>query len=69
MEQWKNAVACQIQQCITWQQLEHLWNAIIHDQIKHKLQYEHTVLAFIRKIWNRQVQAVAVNFQKPITAQ
>jgi hypothetical protein len=25
MEQWKNAVACQLQKCSTQQQLQHLW--------------------------------------------
>lgn len=54
MEQWKNAVACQIQQCLNLQQLEHLWNAILYDQTKHNSQYKKAVLPFLEKIWNSQ---------------
>jgi hypothetical protein len=50
MEQWKNAIACQIQKCSTWQQLEHLWNAILHDHTKHNSQYDNSVFAFLEKI-------------------
>jgi hypothetical protein len=50
VEQWKNAVACQIQKCLTWEQLEHLWNAIAFDQTKHKNQYDAAVLPFLEKI-------------------
>jgi len=51
MEQWKNAVAYQLQQCTTQEQLQHLWNAIEHDRIKHKTQYANSVLPFLNKIW------------------
>ena len=50
VEQWKNAVACQIQKCLTWEQLEHLSNAIAFDKTKHKNQYDASVLSFLEKI-------------------
>lgn len=50
LEQWKNAVACQLQKCSTWEQLEHLWNAIIFDHTKHKNQYIASVVPFLEKI-------------------
>ncbi len=28
LRQWLNAIACQIQNCLTWQQLRQLWLAI-----------------------------------------
>ena len=65
MEQWKNAVACQIQKCSTWQHLEHLWNAIVHDHIKHNCQYDNSVFPFVEKIWT--IQAVqTVIFSCPL---
>jgi hypothetical protein len=51
MEQWKNAIACQLQKCSTQQQLQHLWNAIERDHIKHNKQYRNSVLPFLKKIW------------------
>ena len=53
MEQWKNAVACQLQKCSTQQQLQHLWNAIEHDNTKHNSQYADSVLPFLKKIWTK----------------
>ncbi len=53
MEQWKNAVACQLQKCSTQQQLQHLWNAIEHDHTKHNSQYADSVLPFLKKIWTK----------------
>ena len=50
MEQWKNAIACQLQQCSTKQQLQHLWNAIERDHRKHNQQYANSVLPFLKKI-------------------
>jgi len=50
LEQWKNAVACQLQKCTTGEQLEHLWNAIIFDHTKHNKQYGDCVLPFLEKI-------------------
>lgn len=48
--QWKNAVACQIQKCSTWQELQHLWNALLYDQAKHNKQYDESVIPFLEKI-------------------
>jgi len=53
MEQWKNAIACQLQQCTTWEQLEHLWNAITVDHTKYHKQYDNSVLPFLEKIWDK----------------
>jgi hypothetical protein len=50
MNQWKNAVACQMQKCSTSQQLQQLWNAILHDHTKHNSQYDDCVLPFFEKI-------------------
>jgi hypothetical protein len=50
MEQWKNAVASQLQKCSTNQQLQHLWNAIEHDHTKHNEQYADFILPFLKKI-------------------
>jgi hypothetical protein len=51
MEQWKNAIACQLQKCSTQQQLQHLWNAIEHDNTKHNSQYADSVVPFLKNIW------------------
>ncbi len=51
MEQWKNAIACQLQKCSTQQQLQHLWNTIEQDNTKHNKQYADAVLPFLKKIW------------------
>ena len=51
IEQWKNAVACQLQKCLTQEQLQHMWNAIIFDNTKHQQQYAESVLPLLKKIW------------------
>jgi hypothetical protein len=51
IEQWKNAVASQLQKCSTNQQLQHLWNAIEYDHIKHNKQYANFVLSFLKEIF------------------
>ena len=67
MEQWKNAIACQIQKCSTWQQLEHLWNAIMYDHTKHNCQYDNSVFSFLEKIWTIQaVQTMGADSLKTI---
>jgi len=48
--QWKNAVACQLQKCSTWEQLEHLWKAITFDHTKHNSQYDASVIPFLEEI-------------------
>jgi predicted peptidase len=62
MEQWKNAIACHIQKCSTCQQLEQLWNAILHDHTKHNPQYDNSVFPFLEKLWTIQaVQTVGTD--------
>jgi|SRR4028118_97138 hypothetical protein len=56
--QWKNAVACQLQKCSTWEQLKHLWNAIQHDHTKYIKQYGASVLPFLEKIWLKCLEAI-----------
>jgi hypothetical protein len=53
LQQWKNAVACQIQNCSTWQQLRSLWLAIEEDYNKHKQQYDDEHHPFLCKIWTK----------------
>ena len=57
LQQWRNAVACQIQNCSTWQQLRLLWLAIEFDYKKHKQQYPDEHYPFLCKIqtrcWNK----------------
>jgi len=53
LQQWQNAVACQIQNCSTWQELRSLWLAIEHDYIKHKEQYADEHYPFLCKIWTK----------------
>lgn len=50
LEQWKNAIACQMQKCSTWQQLQQLWKAIVFDHIKHQQQYNNSSLPFLENI-------------------
>jgi hypothetical protein len=59
MEQWKNAIACQLQKCSTQQQLQHLWNAIERDRTKHNSQYADSVLPFLKKIWAKCLPTAA----------
>jgi hypothetical protein len=58
MEQWKNAVACQLQKSTTIEQLEHLWNAIAFDHTKHNKQYEDSFLPFLEKIRFKCIEAI-----------
>ncbi len=60
MEQWKNAVACQLQKCSTTEQLQHLWNAIKFDHTQHNKQYIASVLPFLEKIRLKRLEAIPV---------
>ena len=51
--QWKNAVACQIQNCSTWQQLRSLWLAIENDYKQYKEQYDNEYHPFVYQIWTK----------------
>ncbi|HEY9743778.1 MAG TPA: hypothetical protein V6C90_25100 [Coleofasciculaceae cyanobacterium] len=52
LRQWQNAVACQIQNCSTWQQLRSLWLAIEEDRQKHNNQYDEHY-PFLCQIWTK----------------
>jgi hypothetical protein len=58
IEHWKNAVACQLQKCITFEQLEQLWSAIQFDHAKHKKQYAASALSFLEKIRLQRLEAI-----------
>ena len=52
LQQWRNAVACQMQKCSTWQELRSLWLAIELDYNKHKEQYDEHY-PFLCQIWTK----------------
>ena len=58
LEQWKNAVACQLQKGSTQEQLQHLWNAITFDQTKYNKQYDDSILPFLEKIRLKCLEAI-----------
>lgn len=58
LEQWKNAVACQLQKCTTREQLQHLWNAITFDHTKYKKQYVSSVFPFLENIYLKRLEAI-----------
>lgn len=71
LREWQNAVACQIQNCSTLQQLCNLWEVIEQDENKHKNQYDDEFIPFLRQIWAKcwealinlqEVQGAVVNF-------
>jgi hypothetical protein len=57
LRQWQNAVACQIQNCSTWQQLRQLWLMIEDDYVNYKKQYNDEHYPFLSQIctqrWDR----------------
>ena len=71
LKHWQNAVAYQIQNCSTWQQLRQLWLAIEDDYNQHKKQYNKEHYPFLCKIWTKcwellwkkqELAEVAINF-------
>lgn len=58
VEKWRNAVACQIQKCGTFDELQQLANAIRRDWKKYKKQYEDVVLRFIERIWDQRKKVI-----------
>ncbi len=54
LQHWLNAIACQIQNCSTCQQLRSLWLAIEDDCNKHKTQYNEKSQPFLRQIWTKR---------------
>lgn len=62
LQQWRNAVACQMQKCSTWQELrsallvrfaQSLWLAIEFDYKRHKEQYDDKHYPFLSQIWTK----------------
>jgi hypothetical protein len=53
LQQWRNAVACQMQHCSTWQELRSLWLAIEFDYKRHKEQYDDKHYPFLSQIWTK----------------
>ena len=53
LQQWQNAVACQIQNCKNWQQLRQLWLVIEDDKQKHSQQYNDKHYQFLSQIWTK----------------
>ncbi len=51
LQHWLNAVAYQIQNCSTCQQLRSLWQAIEEDCEKHRNQYDDKSQPFLHQIW------------------
>jgi hypothetical protein len=51
LQHWLNAVACQIQNSSTCQQLRQLWLAIEQDWHKYKKQYSDKSYPFLSQIW------------------
>jgi hypothetical protein len=51
LQHWLNAIACQIQNCSTCEQLRSLWLAIEADSKKHNKQYDDNSQPFLSKIW------------------
>ncbi len=54
LRQWLNAIACQIQNCSTWQQLRQFWLAIDADWKKHKKQYSDEHYSLLCQIWTKR---------------
>jgi hypothetical protein len=65
LRQWLNAIACQIQNCSTWQQLQQLWSEIEGDRTKHEKQYGSDSHPFLLKIWTKQGNLVQSLSQPP----
>jgi hypothetical protein len=61
LRQWRNAVACQIQNCSTCQQLRSLWLAIEEDYKKHSKQYDDEHYPFLCKIWTKRWDTLCID--------
>ncbi len=62
LQHWLNAVACQIQNCSTCQQLQQLWLAIEEDCTKHKKQYDDKSQPFLHHIWTKRLKSWQMEF-------
>jgi hypothetical protein len=50
LQQWRNAAASQIQNCVTFQERQLLWNLIEEDYKKYNQQYDDNYQPFLSKI-------------------
>ena len=69
IEQWKNAIACQLQKCLTQEQLQQIWTAVEFDHTKHQQQYADSILPFLTRIRAKCQEAIGKKSQidtKPI---
>ena len=64
IERWRNAVACQIQNCVNLEELQQLGNAIRRDCQKYKKQYEDVVLRFLDRVWQQRREFVVQKLAK-----
>ncbi len=60
LQQWRNAAASQIQNCLTFQEMHLLWTAIENDYLKYNQQYDEKYQLFLSKIWEK-LQGYVVN--------
>ncbi len=51
LQQWQNAVACQVQNCTNCQQLRQLWTEIAKDYQQYSQQYDEENYPFVCNIW------------------
>jgi len=73
LQQWQNAVACQIQNCSSCQELRSLWLEIEEDCKKYNKQYNKKYQPFLlqiwtkhaRTLWNEQESTVFIPYIKP----
>lgn len=54
LRQWLNAIAYQIQNCSTWQQMRSLWLAVEEDCKQHNKQYDEKNYPLLHKIWTQR---------------
>jgi hypothetical protein len=58
LQQWQNAVACQIQNCSSCQELRSLWLEIEEDCKKYKKQYNKKYQPFLCQIWTKRARTL-----------
>ena len=54
LQQWRNAVACQIQKCQTLSEMLKLLLEIIRDWSKHNKQYDAQYRQFVQQVWDKR---------------
>jgi hypothetical protein len=63
LQQWQNAIACQIQNCSSCQELRLLWLAIEQDCKKHNKQYNNKYQPFLSQIWTKRTRTLWYEYQ------